>query len=357
MTLHHRRLRATRSNHEKGDAPVKTFLRIATLVAFSVLLLTGCTQTKVSDLDQQDKTSQAQEPQMSREQMQMLREIHDYQKKSGQEMQSVLHTLSEQQKADQKGRPHPVIQDVTVARALADAAAQAKDGEKQASLLHRLRFVLTVAYAELPASVIVRHLERARCQLGEGQPSEEAISVASREVMAAIESAMGVTPADLVPPVLTKLESVKESLDTGNIPTARMKIIEIQQQVTSHKVNRMLRQALAAAKGAEEAFNRQAEPVVAAELSVVESTLKKLCGIAGVDEKTAKPAAASETADQAAPEETSQPQTTEDADETLQPPEAERQPAPAAEDAQEPEGSSPPAETERAAPTPSQTYR
>lgn len=284
MPLHCPRLLTIRSENLKGDAPVKTSLRIATLAALSVLIIVGCTQTKVSRTSQQEAQKPPQQD-MTREQMQMLREILEYQKESGQELLAVLKDLEKQKSADERPQEHPVVQNIPVARQIVSRAMETEDRKKLASLLHRLRFVLTDTYAQLPASRMIAHLERARTALGEGEPTDEQISAASREVMAALETGMGVEPADFVPPILTKLESAKKKLDSDNAAAARMQIIEAQRQAADHKLNGVMRRAIAAARGAEEALHRQADTVVNAELSVVESMLDEVYSVAGSAEK------------------------------------------------------------------------
>jgi len=271
-------------------------VRFAVLLAFSAALLGGCTPTKVSEFGERPD-----EPAISEAQSRMLQEILEYQKKSGRDMAQMLDDLKAQKAAEDAAKgPHPLVRDLAVARQLAAEAQETDDAKDMASLLHRIQFTLMTMLAEAPAGTIVRRLERARLALTLEQPSAEDLSQAAKELMAALDSNLGVEPAELVPAVLTKLEAAKKKLDDGDAKGARRRIVEAQEQAASHQLNLVLRKALAAAKGAEEALNRSADLVVKAELEELSAMLDKVAAVAVV--KTAEPEVETEALEEPAEE-------------------------------------------------------
>lgn len=275
---------------------MKTLVRFAVLLALSAALLGGCTPTKVSELGERPD-----EPAISEAQSKMLQEILEYQKKSGRDMAQMLDDLKAQKAAEDAAKgPHPLVRDLAVARQLAAEAQETDDAKDLASLLHRIQFTLMTMLAEAPAGTIVRRLERARLALTLEQPSAEDLSQAAKELMAALDSNLGVEPAELVPAVLTKLEAAKKKLDDGDAKGARRRIMEAQEQAASHQLNLVLRKALAAAKGAEEALNRSADLVVKAELEELSAMLDKVAAVAVI--KTAEPEVETEALEEPAEE-------------------------------------------------------
>ncbi len=280
----------------KGGSPVKTLIRYAVLLVFSAALLGGCTPTKVSEVGERPD-----EPAIPEAQSKLLREILEYQKKSGRDMAQMLNDLKAQKAAEEAAKgPHPLVRDLAVARQLAAEAQETDDAKHLASLLHRIQFTLMTMLAEAPAGTIVKRLERARLALTLEQPSADDLSRAAKELMAALDGNLGVEPAELVPAVLTKLDAAKQKLDDGDAKGARRRIIEAQEQAASHQLNLVLRKALAAAKGAEEALNRSADLVVKAELEELAAMLDKVAAVAVV--KTAEPEAETEALEEPAEE-------------------------------------------------------
>ncbi len=305
---------------------MKTLVRFTVLVAFSVVLLGGCTPTKVSELGQEPE-----QPAIPEEQSQMLKEILEYQKKSGRDMAQMLDDLKAQKAAAEAAKgPHPLVRDLAVARQLTAEAQETDEAERLTALLHRIQFAVMAMLAEAPAGTIVKRLERARLALTLEQPSTEDLAEAAKELMAALDSSLGVEPAELVPPVLTKLEAAKKQLDDGDAKAARRRIMEAQEQAAGHQLNLVLRQALAAAKGAEEALNRGADLVVKAELQELAAMLDKVAAVAVA--KAPEPEVATETPEESAEaaEATEAPET-EAAEETSvpAPQQPQRQPEPA----------------------------
>lgn len=181
---------------------------------------------------------------------------------------------------------HPLVGDLAVAQQLAAKAQETDDAKQLVGILHRLQFVLMAMQTESPAGLITTHIERARLELLREQPSENDIAAASKQLMAALQASLHVEPAELVPPVLTKLEAAKKTLDEGDASAARRLLEDAQSVASGHKINAVLRSALAACKGAEEALNRSARPVVNAELAELAAMLDKVEAIAVVQKVT-----------------------------------------------------------------------
>lgn len=282
----------------KGGVPVKTLLQLVVLVMMSALiaalLLSGCQPTSVTPVGQQA----AEGPALSDEQSAMLQEILEFQRKTGQGMTQLLADLETQRAAELAAKgPHPLVLDLAVARQLTAEAQKTDDTKQLTVLLRRLQASLISMMAEAPAGLVVRQLERARLALALEQPSAEDLSEASKALMRALDGTLGVEPSELVPPILTRLEAAKKKLDEGDAGAARQLILEAQEQASTHQLNLMLRKALAAVRGAEEALNRDASQVVKAELAELEAMLDKVAAIAVI--KTAQPQTQEATAEAA----------------------------------------------------------
>ncbi len=262
----------------EGVHPVKRSLPAVIIASFVLLIAAGCQPTNIANSGQ----SEAVDPNSP-----LLREILEYQKKSGQDISRMLDDIKTQQAAREAGQgPHPLVIDLAVAQQLTAEAKETDDPKELVGLLHRLQFVLAAMQSESPAGQITTYIERARLELLREQPSENDVAAASKQLMAALESGLHVEPAEIVPPVLTKLEAAKKTLDEGDASAARRLMDEAQTVASGHKINSLLRKALAACKGAEEALNRGARGVVAAEMDELTARLDNIETIAVVQQPT-----------------------------------------------------------------------
>jgi hypothetical protein len=298
---------------------------VVTAVLFSlivVIAMPGCQPTNVTPVGQMKVEGQA----LSDEQSAMLQEILEFQRKTGQGMSQLLADLEAQRAAELAAKgPHPLVLDLAVARQLTAEAQKTDDSKQLTSLLRRLQATITSMMTASPAGAMVCRLERARLALALEQPSAEDLSQASKALMGALDAGLGVEPPELVPPVLTRLEAAKKKLDEGDGGAARQLIIEAQEQASGHQLNLVLRKALAAVRGAEEALNRDAPQVIKAELLELEAMLEKVAGVAVAKLAAPEPAPAMPATDQPSPH------ATQPASETpIQQPDASAQPATAA---------------------------
>ncbi len=245
----------------------------AVAVAFVIVVIAGCTETTVSDLQNKPDDTAAAE-----DQARLLDEAAERAAEKAMEKSR----LEQAAKTPDRG-PHPLVRDLAVARQLVADAQQTDDNEKRQGYLARLNSVLTAMLAETPASLIVTHIERAAFALALEQPSADQIRDASAELMAAQEESFGVEPADLVPAVLNSVEAARKKLGEGDVQTARKLLAEARATASDHTINRHIRDALAAADGAEAARVRGAAAVVKAELEEVARLLEEVAKVAVIE--------------------------------------------------------------------------
>jgi hypothetical protein len=234
------------------------------------MVITGCTETTVSDL--QNKPG---ETATAEDQARAIKEAA----KAGVDEALEASRREEAAKKPDRG-PHPLVRDLAVARELVARAQQTDDQAAIEGYVGRLRNVLTAMLAESPASVIVTHIERAGLAITLQQPTEAQLRDASAEIMAALDASFGVQPTELVPAVLTKLESAKDMLSKGDAQTARSLLDDARTLASDHAINRHLRGAAAAADGAGVAIKRGAAAVVKAELEEVARLLEEVARVA-----------------------------------------------------------------------------
>ncbi|HCU37581.1 MAG TPA: hypothetical protein DGT21_19760 [Armatimonadetes bacterium] len=245
----------------------------AVAVAFVIMVITGCTETTVSDL--QNKPG---ETATAEDQARAIKEAA----KAGVDEALEASRREEAAKKPDRG-PHPLVRDLAVARELVARAQQTDDQAAIEGYVGRLRNVLTAMLAESPASVIVTHIERAGLAITLQQPTEAQLRDASAEIMAALDASFGVQPTELVPAVLTKLESAKDMLSKGDAQTARSLLDDARTLASDHAINRHLRGAAAAADGAGVAIKRGAAAVVKAELEEVARLLEEVARVAVIE--------------------------------------------------------------------------
>lgn len=245
----------------------------AVAVAFVIMVITGCTETTVSDL--QNKSDEKVSPE---EQERLLDEAA--QRAADRAVEKSR--LEQAAKTPDRG-PHPLVLDLAVARQLVADAQQTDDNEKRQGYLNRLKSVLTAMLAESPASLIVTHIERAGFALALEQPSADQMRDASAELMAAQEESFGIEPADLVPAVLNSVEAARKKLGEGDVQMARKLLTEARATASDHTINRYIRDAVAAADGAEAARVRGATAVVKAELEEVARLLEEVAKVAVIE--------------------------------------------------------------------------
>jgi len=278
------------------------------------LLVVGCRPEDRTVAITPAVTPEPQLPQVSTEQQQLLEEILDYTKQTGSTLEQLAEEARRREALEQAPRGVTAIDDdLQVAKALvaaARSAATSREAEPTAARLHRLHPTVGALRAELPAAAIAQHLERALVAIN-NLPAQDAANAASASLLAAIDTAMQ-APAPLVPEVVKAVERAKTSVDQQRLEDAGPQMLEILKQLRADTTVRMLDGLVAGARGAEEALNRRAWPVVVAELDQLDVMLGELQEKVGVtttvieqpeEEAEAEEAVEAEEAEEAEPAE------------------------------------------------------
>ena len=271
-------------------------------VGLCVLLVVGCQPEQQVAPPVQPPELQA--PRISTEQEQLLEEILAYTKQTG----STLEELAEEARRREALAQAPsgveaVDEDLRVAKALVAAArsgAANKQAEKTAAALGRLVATVRTLRAEIPAAVIAQHLERALIAIS-NLPAQQAVSAASSSLLAAIDTAMQ-APAPLVPEVVDSIERAKGKVDDEQLQKAAEQVLEILADLQEGTTVELLDTASGSVRGAQDALQRAAWPVLIAELDQLEAMLSHLqekigeetTVIAGEQEPTVAEAAGAE---------------------------------------------------------------
>jgi len=247
-------------------------------VALCILVIVGCQPEQQVAPTGPPQPPEPQTPRISTEQEQLLEEILEYTKQTG----STLEDLAEEARRREALAQAPsgveaVDEDLRVAKALTGVArsgAANKQGEKTAAALARLEPALRALRTEIPAAVIAQHLERALVGIS-NLPAQQAVSVASSSLLAAIDTAMQ-APAPLVPQVVDRIEQAKAKVDDEQLQQAAEQIVEILDQLRDDATVQLLDSASGSVRGAQDALQRTAWPVLIAELDQLETMLSQL---------------------------------------------------------------------------------
>ena len=245
-------------------------------VVLCVLLVVGCQPEQQVVPPVQPPELQA--PGIPTEQEQLLEEILEYTKQTG----STLEELAEEARRREALAQAPsgvdaVDEDLRVAKALVAAArsgAANKQAEETTAALGRLVATLRALRAEIPAAVIAQHLERALIAIS-NLPAQQAVSAASSSLLAAIDTAMQ-APAPLVPEVVDSVERAKGKVDDEQLQQGGEQILEILDQLRDDATVELLDTASGSVRGAQDALQRAAWPVLIAELDQLEAMLSQL---------------------------------------------------------------------------------
>jgi len=212
--------------------------------------------------------------------------------RTGKTMEELVAQVERQQsrEAERAGDP-PVARDLAVARAtLTEAqkiAAGAKDSATCAAAVAQLRRVLQGIAAELPASLIVQHADRAlyliKATVAVGSTQ---FADASLELVASYDAANHGRPAELVPAVTGELENAIKTLKRGDTDATIKALNDVVTKALDNAALKALAQAQVEAQSAEAALGRGAWPVVGAELAQLESLLSQIVLAPSPTEKT-----------------------------------------------------------------------
>ena len=244
------------------------------VIVCALCLVVGCERKASTDAAGSATTSQDQSAQA-------LQEIKAYQQENGKSLQELLESMKRQQElqATQAGDP-PLVRDLAAARFyLSDAqkAADAKNAESMAAALRPLKRVLTVMAAELPGTLIAQHVDRASYLIRNQQAiGSRELTAASPELSAASDASINGRPAAVVPDVLGDIKSAKSAVGKGDAAAALQALQSALAGVGKDPLAGTVAHALASVRGAEDAVEREAWPVLSAELAWLDSTLTDL---------------------------------------------------------------------------------
>jgi len=209
----------------------------------------------------------------SSERDKILQEILDYQKRTGEDIESLAVAMRQGELAA------PALeQDLDAARMLLRSVQDAANDQQLDTLLpllHRLGPALRALEGDLPAAVVVRYMERALV-VSQRYSGQEAINLMSSALLAARNTCQNSSFATLVPNVDGQLKSAKDNVDSAHLDRALPVIRQIIENAAAHASLTLMASCRASARGAEEAAHRQAWRVVQAELEQLDSELRKL---------------------------------------------------------------------------------
>ncbi len=206
-------------------------------------------------------------------------QVQQYLKDNGATLESVLKEIQQSKAlAEAQSKPSPLEKDLQVARLLlsaAQTAAQNRSPDDSAVALQRLERMLEGVMAELPATEMELNLERALYALKQ-ETGADAITHASGALLAAVNVSVKATLPTLVPPVVKDIETAKAQVDKGDTQGAMKAIADLIGKVSEQSSVRSVSWALAGVRGAEEALQRRAWPVIVAELQQVDGLFAEL---------------------------------------------------------------------------------
>lgn len=216
--------------------------------------------------------------QLNTQQQQQIAEILAYLKEKDTSLEALRQEISRlRAEGEDPGGARALREDIQVAKALVSAArkyAADKQQQETQALLERLVPALISLRANLPAARVSQAVERAAAALHSYQP-QEAVQIASRNLLQATDLLMKAPPT-LAPTVAKDLESVKAQIDKQNLAGADESLLAIIKTLASDESVRAAAQALAAARGAQEALGQGAWIVVTAQLDFLDSLLATL---------------------------------------------------------------------------------
>jgi hypothetical protein len=240
----------------------------------------------------------------------LQQQIKQYQEETGRNMAALMDELKRQQSLENsKAGDPPLVRDLAAARFFlndAQQAAEAKSVESMTPALAVLRRVTADLAGDLPGTQIAQHLDRAVYLIRNQQAAgSKEYAAASLELLAASEAAVNGRPAAAVPEVLKDIQAAKAAADRGAPGEALQSAQTALTAIASHPLASLLNQVQAAVRGAQDALDRQAWPVVTAELAELDNRLTELSKIvapqAAAEESKATEKAAPEAPATAAP--------------------------------------------------------
>jgi hypothetical protein len=182
----------------------------------------------------------------------------------GMTLEDALQRLQEQERA--AAGPPALVRDLWPAQRVLDAAIDAARSEKHdetLAALDRLDTLIAAVSGDLPASQIIVHCERALAYL-----SQDALDEAGAEMALAYRAADATRFATLVPEGVISLiqTNARSQISAGRRPEASELILTILRKCADHASLARMQRIDDAIAGARDAVQREAWPVVEAEL-------------------------------------------------------------------------------------------
>ena len=244
---------------------------LVTFLCAAMVMLVGCELAPPGSTPSGGSTDQTD---VTQEQRMLLEDIRSIQQQTGQTVQTLLQEAQQRaaRERSEEGLPG-VVEDIMAAQDIigdATEAAQLEKAPQAAAAISRLRGIVLGMLAERSASVIRRHCERALAYLKLSTPR---LDEAAAELTAAYDVT---TDGSDEAGVQALLDQAKIHLGSGNAHSASKVIGAVIGKTSGEKSVVLVNQMLAGLDGAAAALDRQAWPVVQAELLEVRRMLDDL---------------------------------------------------------------------------------
>ncbi|MCD6350957.1 MAG: hypothetical protein J7M26_02460 [Armatimonadetes bacterium] len=211
-----------------------------------------------------------------------LQDLLRYAQETGQTLEQLQQTVARWQASQEEGaKKAAVATDLEVLSSLlaqARKAGEAKDAKAMRSALRRMNRMARGILAELPGQVIAQRAERALWALSK-EPAET--DAAAAAILYAVDAAVNAREPKLVPDVVGDLEAAKAAMGK-DVEAAKTRLLSVEDKCGRDAAALKAYNTVVALEGAFQALQREAWPVVVAELEEVEILLKDLKQLAGV---------------------------------------------------------------------------
>ena len=248
---------------------MKRFL--VTCLCAAIVILVGCELAPPGSTPSGDATDQTD---VTQEQRMLLEDIRTLQQQTGQNLQALVEDAQQRAARERSAEGLPgIVEDIMAAQVIisdATDAAQLEKATEAAAAISRLRGIAFGMLTETSASVVQRHCERALAYLSLSTPR---LDEAAAELTTAYDvTAGGPDSAG----VQTLLDQAKTHLNRGDDHNASKVIGTIIDKTSGEESVVLIEKMLAGLDGATAALDRQAWPVVSAELQEVRRMLDNL---------------------------------------------------------------------------------
>ncbi len=244
---------------------------LVTCLCAATVILVGCELAPPGGTPSGGSTAQTD---VTAEQRALLEDIKAIQQQTGQNLEALVKDAQQRAARERSAEGLAgVVEDVMAAQDIIGDAIEAADlqkGTEASAAISRLRGIAHGMLAECPASMVGRHCERALAYLSLSTPR---LQEAAAELTTAYDVTVdGGDPAG----VQTLLDQAKTHLNSGDAHNASRVIVTIVSKTGGEKTVLLVSQMLAGLDGAAAALDREAWPVLRAELQEVRRMLDDL---------------------------------------------------------------------------------